>query len=325
MGNLSIICFGFNISAVIMKYSKIVLAGGNGYLGGVLAKRFSSIADEVIILSRKPKAIEGNIKTLLWDGKTAGDWVNSLNGASLLVNLCGKNVNCRYTSQNREEIINSRVLPTCLLNRVIEHLGNPPLLWINITSATIYRHAEDQAQDEITGEIGYGFSIDVCKAWEETFFQVTNPKTRKIALRLGIVMGRKDGAFPRLLNLVKLGMGGKQGDGAQYVSWIHEQDVALSIEWLLQHEKIEGIVNCTAPNAIKNMSLMKSLRKAYGVPFGLPAPAWLLEIGAKIIGTETELILKSRWVKPGVLLNSGFKFRYASIDEAMHDILSLRV
>lgn len=308
-----------------MKYNKIVLAGGNGYLGGVLAKHFSSIADEVIILSRKPKAIEGNIKTILWDGKTEGDWVNNLNGASLMVNLCGKNVNCRYNDKNRQEIINSRVLPTNLLNRVIEHLERPPLLWINITSATIYRHAEDQAQDEITGEIGYGFSIDVCKIWEETFFQVTNPKTRKIALRLGIVLGRKDGAFPRLLNLVKLGMGGKQGDGMQYVSWIHEQDVALSIEWLLNQKEIKGIVNCTAPDAIKNNELMKSLRKAYGVPFGLPAPAWLLEIGAKIIGTETELILKSRWVKPSVLLNSGFKFQYGFIDNAIHDILSLRI
>jgi len=308
-----------------MKYNKIVLAGGNGYLGGVLAKHFSSIADEVIILSRKPKAIEGNIKTILWDGKTEGDWVNNLNGASLMVNLCGKNVNCRYNDKNRQEIINSRVLPTNLLNRVIEHLERPPLLWINITSATIYRHAEDQAQDEITGEIGYGFSIDVCKIWEETFFQVTNPKTRKIALRLGIVLGRKDGAFPRLLNLVRLGMGGKQGDGMQYVSWIHEQDVALSIEWLLNQKEIKGIVNCTAPDAIKNNELMKSLRKAYGVPFGLPAPAWLLEIGAKIIGTETELILKSRWVKPSVLLNSGFKFQYGFIDNAIHDILSLRI
>ena len=242
-----------------------------------------------------------------------------------MVNLCGKNVNCRYNDKNRQEIINSRVLPTNLLNRVIEQLERPPLLWINITSATIYRHAEDQAQDEITGEIGYGFSIDVCKIWEETFFQVTNPKTRKIALRLGIVLGRKDGAFPRLLNLVKLGIGGKQGDGMQYVSWIHEQDVALSIEWLLNQKEIKGIVNCTAPDAIKNNELMKSLRKAYGVPFGLPAPAWLLEIGAKIIGTETELILKSRWVKPSVLLNSGFKFQYGFIDNAIHDILSLRI
>lgn len=308
-----------------MIYNKVVLAGGNGYLGGVLAKHFSSIADEVIILSRKANADVDNIRTVFWDGKNEGDWVDYLSNADLLVNLCGKNVNCRYNEKNRKEIINSRVLPTNLLNRVIEKLEKPPVVWINITSATIYRHAEDKPQDEMTGEIGYGFSIDVCKIWEESFFRASNLKTRKIALRLGIVLGRKDGAFPRLLTLAKLGMGGKQGDGKQYVSWIHEQDVALSIEWLLKQKEIMGVVNCTAPKAIKNNELMTCIRKAYGIPFGLPAPAWLLEIGAKIIGTETELILKSRWVKPGVLLASGFKFQYGSIDEAVHDILSLRV
>lgn len=163
-----------------MKYNKIVLAGGNGYLGGVLAKHFSSIADEVIILSRKPKATEGNIKTILWDGKTEGDWVNNLNGASLLINLCGKNVNCRYNDKNRQEIINSRVLPTNLLNRVIEQLEDPPLLWINITSATIYRHAEDQAQDEITGEIGYGFSLMFAKFGKRPFSRLQIQKRVKL-------------------------------------------------------------------------------------------------------------------------------------------------
>ena len=308
-----------------MKYRKIILAGGNGYLGGVLAKHFSSIADEVIMLARKAKTDEGNIKTLVWDGKTEGRWIENLEGADLLVNLCGKNVNCRYTAKNREEIISSRVLPTQLLNKVSEKLATPPKLFINITSATIYRHAEDSPQDDLTGTIGYGFSIDVCKTWEQVFFETSNPKTRKIALRMGIVMGRTDGAFPRLLNLVKLGMGGKQGDGVQYVSWVHEQDVAQSIEWLTDHSEISGAVNCTAPNAVKNVEMMRILRKAYGVPFGLPALAWLLEIGAKIIGTETELILKSRWVKPTILLNSGFKFQYATMEEAFHDILSLRV
>ncbi|MCZ4224321.1 TIGR01777 family oxidoreductase [Pedobacter rhodius] len=308
-----------------MKYKKIILAGGNGYLGSVLAKHFSSIADEIIILARKARADEGNIKSLVWDGKTEDRWVENIGDADLWVNLCGKNVNCRYTKKNKEEIINSRVLPTKLLNNILERLDNPPKLFINITSATIYRHAEDKPQDELTGAVGYGFSIDVCQIWEKTFFETTNPKTRKIALRMGIVMGRNDGAFPRLLNLVKVGMGGKQGDGEQYVSWIHEQDAAQSIEWLTDHTEIEGAVNCTAPNAVKNTEMMKILRTAYGMPFGLPAPAWLLEIGAKIIGTETELILKSRWVKPAILLDSGFKFQYGQMEEAFHDILSLRV
>ncbi|RDC57064.1 TIGR01777 family protein [Pedobacter chinensis] len=308
-----------------MSYRKIVLAGGNGYLGGLLAKHFSDLAEEVIILARKPQAEKGNIKTILWDGKTAGSWIKALENTDLLINLCGKNVNCRYTRKNQEEIINSRVIPTRLLGKVISAIETPPKLWINITSATIYRHAEDRPQDEYTGEIGYGFSIDVCKAWEKSFFESETPKTRKIALRMGIVLGRTDGAFPRLLNLVKFGLGGKQGNGNQYVNWVHEQDAIHSIAWLLKNSAIEGVVNCTSPNAVTNTILMQTIRKAYGIPFGLPAPAWLLAIGARIIGTETELILKSRWVKPTVLLNNEFQFQYGKIEEAVHDIVSLRI
>lgn len=304
-----------------MKYSKIVLAGGNGYLGHVLAKHFSPITDKIIILSRKAQPAKGNIKTIVWDGKTVGDWTKALENADLLVNLCGKNVNCRYTTKNREEIIQSRLQPTALLGTMIKEMEAPPNLWINITSATIYRHAEDRYQDEISGEIGTGFSVEVCKAWENCFFETSTPKTRKIALRMGIVLGKADGAFPRLLNLVKIGMGGKQGNGEQYVSWVHEQDAARSIEWLLQQEEINGIINCTAPNPVKNHALMLQIRKTYGISFGFPAPAWLLAIGAKIIGTETELILKSRWVKPTLLLNGGFEFKYPTIELAIEDIL----
>lgn len=307
-----------------MTYQKIILAGGNGYLGSLLAKHFANSTKEVIILARKAAPQNGNVRTVVWDGKTAGNWFSELENAELIVNLCGKNVNCRYTPKNQEEIINSRIIPTRLLAKAIGNLSNPPKLWINITSSTIYRHAEDRAQDEYTGEIGYGFSIDVCKAWEGSFFETELSQTRKVALRMGIVLGRSDGAFPRLLNLVKFGLGGRQGDGRQYVNWVHEQDAIRTIEWLLNHEEINGIVNCTAPHAVTNEELMHTIRKAYGIPFGLPTPAWLLAIGAKIIGTETELILKSRWVKPAILLDNGFEFQYAKIDQAVHDILSLR-
>lgn len=308
-----------------MKYKKIILAGGNGYLGQVLAAYYHGLAEEVIILSRTYKEPAGNVRTILWDGKTAGDWAENLEGADLLINLCGKNVNCRYTIKNRDEIISSRTIPTQLLGKVIEKLKNPPALWINITSATIYRHAEDMPQDEKDGQIGYGFSIDVCKQWEDTFFAANTPLTRKIALRMGIVLGRSDGAFPRLLNLVKLGMGGKQGNGQQYISWVHEQDAANCTEWLLQNKELTGVINCTAPIAIKNAELMRALRKAYGIPFGLPSPAWLLEIGAWLIGTETELLLKSRWVIPQVLLNSGYHFLFSKAEYAIDDLLSIRI
>ncbi len=308
-----------------MKYKKIILAGGNGYLGGVLAGYYRHIAEQVIILSRKPKVTEGNVKTVLWDGVTKGDWVKEMEGADVLINLCGKNVNCRYTAKNREEIIRSRVVPTALLNKVVGELSNPPALWVNITSATIYRHAEDFAQDETTGQIGYGFSIDVCRQWEESFFSECKVPVRKVALRMGIVLGRSDSVFPRLLNLVRLGLGGRQGNGQQYVSWVHEQDVARGTEWLLDHPELSGVINCTAPEAIKNTDLMHALRKSYGMPIGLPTPAWLLTIGARIIGTEAELILKSRWVTPKRLLDSGYQFLFTKADYAIDDILSLRV
>lgn len=304
-----------------MKYKKIVLAGGNGYLGRVLAEYYSNKADEVVILSRHAKETDRNVRTVIWDGKTWGKWAADLVNADILINLCGKNVNCRYTVKNKAEIFASRLLPTELLGLAIRDLIEPPKLWINVTSATIYRHAEDRPQDEITGDIGSGFSVDVCQAWEKVFYKYDNPKTRKIALRMGIVLGRSASVFPRLLNLVRLGMGGKQGTGEQYVSWVHEDDVARSTEWLADHAAMEGVVNCTAPIAVKNDELMHIIRKDYGMPIGLPAPEWLLQIGAVVIGTEPELILKSRWVLPKCLLDSGFKFKFETANEAVGDIL----
>ncbi|HEY4325378.1 MAG TPA: TIGR01777 family oxidoreductase [Mucilaginibacter sp.] len=305
-----------------MKYKKIVLAGGNGYLGKVLANFYKDKADEIVILSRHEKETEKNIRTVVWDGKSRGKWAAELVNADMLINLCGKNVNCRYTEKNKAEIITSRVLPTELLGIVIRDMFEPPKLWINVTSATIYRHAEDCPQDEKTGEIGYGFSVDVCNAWEAAFNKYDNPKTRKITLRMGIVLGRSDSVFPRLLNLVKMGMGGKQGNGKQYVSWVHERDVARTTKWLYDHPGLQGIFNCTAPYPIKNGELMRTIRKSYGIPLGLPAPQWLLEVGAIVIGTETELILKSRWVMPKRLLDSGFTFQFETADGAVKEIMN---
>ncbi|HEX3386941.1 MAG TPA: TIGR01777 family oxidoreductase [Mucilaginibacter sp.] len=304
-----------------MKYHKIILAGGNGFLGTVLANHYKTLAEEIIILARRPKAAEGNIRTLVWNGKTEGDWVKEMEGADLLVNLCGKNVNCRYTEKNKREILESRINPTNLLNKVVGGLQHPPKLWINSASATIYRHAEDRPQDEVNGEIGEGFSVEICKAWEKTFFETEIPGVRKVALRIGIVFGRSDGVFPRLLNLVKMGFGGKQGNGKQYVSWIHEQDVAAITEWLLEHPEIDGAVNAAAPNPVTNAEQMRIIRKAYGMPFGLPAPAWLLEIGSRFIGTETELILKSRWVLPRRLSEAGYEFRYPMMEAAVKECI----
>ena len=304
-----------------MKYKKIVLAGGNGYLGRVLTDYYSNKAAEIVILSRHEKLQERNVRTVLWDGKTRGKWAAELVNADMLINLCGKNVNCRYTEKNKAEIFSSRLQPTELLGEVIRDLVEPPELWINLGSATIYRHAEDRPQDEDNGEHGEGFSVDVCEAWEYAFNKYDTPKTRKIALRMGIVLGHSDSVFPRVLNLVKMGMGGKQGNGQQYVSWVHELDAARCTEWFADHPELEGIFNCTAPEPVKNAELMRIIRKAGGCPIGLPAPKWLLEIGSAFIRTETELILKSRWVLPKRLLGSGFSFAFPKVEDAVRDIL----
>lgn len=307
-----------------MKTYKIVLAGGNGYLGNVLMNYFDRSTHEIVVLSRKPVAEKENVRCVLWDGKTTGSWTSALEGADLLINFCGKNVNCRYTEANRREILQSRLDPTNALGAAIALLAQPPACWINISSATIYRHAEDRAQTEDDGEIGYGFSIDVCKQWEACFFGQPTPSTRKIALRLGIVLGRSDGAFPRLLNLSRFGLGGSLGTGTQYISWIHEQDAAACIEWLWKTDGCTGVYNATAPDPVPQHAFMKALRSAVGVPFGLGLPAWLLEIGAWFIGTETELLLKSRWVLPERLQLGGYVFRYPALAPTLRDLIAIR-
>jgi uncharacterized protein (TIGR01777 family) len=304
-----------------MKYKKIVLAGGNGYLGTVLADYYKDKANEIVILSRHEKETDHNIRTVVWDGKTWGKWAAELVNADILINLCGKNVNCRYTEKNKAEIFASRLQPTELLGEVIHDLVEPPKLWINASSATIYRHAEDRPQDEETGEHGEGFSVDVCERWEYAFNKYDTPKTRKVILRISLVLGKEDGVFPRLRNLVKLGLGGRQGDGGQYVSWVHNQDVARVTEWIADHDELEGIFNCTAPYPVKNTEFMRIIRKGFGFPFGLPSPQWLLEIGSAVIRTETELILKSRWVLPKRLLDSGFVFEYGKAGEAIKSLV----
>ncbi|MBA4056721.1 MAG: TIGR01777 family protein [Marivirga sp.] len=301
--------------------NKVVIAGGSGYIGSVLADFYRSRTKEVIILSRKKLADINNVRTVLWDAKHLDSWVNALEGTDLLINLTGKNVNCRYTRKNKEEILNSRLDATRVLGQAIQQLKSTPRVWIQCASATIYRHAEDRFMDEEHGEIGSGFSVDVCKAWEEIFWQQETPLTRKILLRTGIVLGKRDGAFPRLLNMVRGGLGGKQGNGKQYISWIHEADVAGIIDWTYTHEASQGIFNCTAPGPVTNSAFMSTMRKAIGVPVGLPAPAWLLTPGAWMIGTETELILKSRWVMPTRLSDAGYSFQFPDLISAIHDIL----
>lgn len=294
---------------------KIIIAGGSGFIGTYLANYFAELNHEIIILSRNYHLPKKNITYLMWDGKTISDWAKALNGADLLINLAGKSVNCRYTAKNKAEILNSRLNANRVLGIAVQQTKLPPKIWFNAASATIYRHAEDRPMDEFTGETGSDFSMDVCHAWEKSFYALALPETRKVILRMSITIGTNGGVYKRFKNLVLAGLGGKMGYGNQMMSWIHVEDIARAILFITEKENFNGIVNVTSPYPVSNAEFMSSIRKSLHVTFGLPTPKWLLKIGAKIIDTETELILKSRWVIPQKLMSAGFTFKYAKITQ----------
>lgn len=305
----------------IMK-QKIIIPGGSGFIGTFAAEYFTKLGFEVLILSRKKQASKNGIQYLEWDGKTLGAWSQAFEGAKLILNLAGKNVNCRYHKANKKAILESRTQSTKVIGEAINQCKNPPEIWMNAASATIYRHTiQDPANDEINGKIGSGFSVKVCKEWEATFNAIDAPKTRKIILRTAITLGKDGGVMVPLKRLVSLGLGGKQGSGEQFVSWIHIEDFARIIEWLMENETQEGVFNCSSPSPVPNKEFMLALKKATWHVIGLPAPAWILELGAIFIRTETELILKSRKVFPKRLLDGGFEFNYPKLKTTMLDLV----
>ena len=303
-----------------MENKKIVIAGGTGFIGQGLIDHFGQ-QNDLVILTRHPKTNKGRTHYVYWNGETLHGWETQLENADLLINLAGKSVNCRYNEQNKKEIFDSRTNATAILGEAVRRLVNPPQLWINAASATIYRHAEDRPMDEFTGEIANDFSVQVCKRWEQTFNEITLPHTRKIILRIAVTLGHQGGVIAPYLNLVKFGLGGHQGSGRQMFSWVHITDVCRMIEWLYAHPQLDGTFNCSAPHPVKNDMFMLTLRRVSGHAIGLPAPAWLLAMGARLIGTETELLLKSRWVLPTRISRAGFKFQYPYLQEAFENIL----
>lgn len=313
-----------------MNNKKIVIAGGTGFIGRSIAKYFSAIND-IVILTRNTKSInnafadldlknEPNIRLVHWNGKDTGEWSKELNGADIVINLAGKSVNCRYNEKNKQEIFDSRTNATKAIGEAIRQSVAPPKLWINAASATIYRHATDRPQDEFTGEYHNDFSVQVCKLWEKTFFEQRTPFTRKVALRMAITLGAGGVMIP-YLTLCKFGLGGKQGSGKQLYSWVHIEDVCRVVEWMWKHTDEEGVYNVSAPNPVNNKTFMQTVRKITGHQFGLPAFEWMLKIGAAVIGTETELLLKSRWVLPTKLQQKGFEFKYPVLEEAIKSIV----
>lgn len=303
--------------------NRIILAGGTGFLGGLLADWFTQAGWEVVILSRG-RAQPGPGRCVVWDGRTMGDWARELEGARAVVNLAGLSVNCRYTSRNRRLIWDSRMDSTRILGEAIAACKSAPAVWLNSSTATIYKHSFDRPMDEVTGEIGAtaaakdAFSIDVAQAWERTFFAAPTPRTRKVLLRTAMVLATRPGTVYMILRrLARLRLGGSMAGGAQYVSWIHATDFCRAIEWLIEHDGIDGTVNVAAPAPLTNRELMRILRAACHVRVGLPATGWMLELGSFFLRTETELIIKSRRVVPARLQAAGFRFLFRDFGAAV--------
>lgn len=308
---------------------KIVIPGGSGQVGTVLARAFQAEGHEVVILSRKASD-KLPWRVVEWDAKTLGDWTGELEGADVVINLAGRIVNCRYNDENRREIMDSRVNSTKAVGEAILKAKNPPQTWLQSSTATIYAHRYDAPNDELTGIIGgdeksapdtWNFSIDVARNWEKTANEFELPETRLVLMRSAMTMSPdKDGIFDVMLGLVRKGLGGTAGDGRQYISWVHDVDFIRAVNWLISHEELSGAVNIASPNPLPNKEFMHIFREAWGTKIGLPAAEWMLEIGAFFMGTETELILKSRCVVPARLLESGFEFEFPEWKDAVKDL-----
>jgi uncharacterized protein len=309
---------------------KIVIAGGSGQVGTILARHFYQQGNEVIVLSRRVQNSPWQNRP--WDGATLGPWVADLEASDVLINLAGRSVNCRYTKENRQEILDSRVSSTLVLHQAIASLANPPAVWLNASTATIYRHALDRPMDEATGELGgnepeapdtWNFSIDVAKTWEKAFFSTATPKTRQVALRSAMTFSPdREGVFDVFLGLVRHGLGGTNLPGTQYVSWIHDADFIRAVEFLIATPSLSGPINLASPNPLPNREFLQILRQAWGTRIGLPVTPWMLEIGTFLLRTESELVLKSRRVVPGRLLEAGFEFTFPTWPRAAADLVA---
>ncbi len=307
---------------------KVVIPGGSGQVGTLLARAFRGAGDDVVVLSRRPAVRPWRV--VRWDGATLGGWQSEIDGADVVINLTGRSVNCRYNAANREEILQSRVLSTRVVGQAIARAAHKPRVWLQASTATIYAHRYDSPNDEHSGILGgqepnapdsWRFSIDVARAWERAFEEAVTDGTRKVALRSAMTLSPDPGGiFDTLFGLARHGFGGSAGHGRQFISWIHYEDFVAAVRWLIDRDDVEGIVNVAAPNPLPNAEFMRVLREAGGVSFGLPASKWMLEIGAVFMRTETELILKSRRVVPARLLEHGFTFKYPDWRSAARDL-----
>ncbi|MCK8141553.1 TIGR01777 family oxidoreductase [Flavobacterium sp. I-SCBP12n] len=300
--------------------NKLIIAAGTGFLGQSLINHFKNKFEEIVILTRGKSRNSDGIKYVNWDAKTFSGWETELENTTVIINLAGKSVDCRYTKENQREILLSRIESTKILNQAVLDCKNPPKHWLNSSTSTIYRFSLDKQMDEVDGEIGNDFSMNVAQSWEKAFFKSETPKTLKTALRTSIVLGKNGGALRPIKMLAKIGFGGKQGKGNQFISWIHEIDFARAIDFIVEKEMI-GVVNIVSPKPIANKDFMSVLRKVIGAPFGIPISESLLKLGAVFIRTESELVLKSRNVIPKRLQENGFQFEFDTLEKALKDLV----
>lgn len=311
---------------------KIVIPGGTGQVGGILRRAWSTRGHEVVVLSRHPEQLEEGVRHQVWDGRTIGPWAEEIDGTDVVVNLAGRTVSCRYTDANLKQMMDSRVESTRVVGEAIARAANPPSTWLQMSTATIYAHRFDAPNDEATGIIGgsephtpayWEFSTRIAKSWEAEQAAAATPHTRRVALRSAMVMSPNEGGvLDVLLTMARLGLGGPVAGGDQFVSWIHEADFVRACDLLIGRDDIAGPVNLAAPGPLPQRDLMRTLRAEAGMPIGLPATRWMAEIGAWVLRTDTELLLKSRRVAPGRLLEAGFEFEYADWASAAHDLVS---
>ena len=306
---------------------KIVLPGGSGQVGTLLARAFQKDGHDVVVLSRKVYAAPWRV--VAWDAESVGYWADEIDGADAVINLAGRSVNCRYTPENRKLIMDSRIFSTRAVGAAIARAKKPPRVWLQSSTATIYADRYEAPNDEFTGILGgtepdvpdtWRFSIEVAQAWEQALGEAETPETRKVALRSAMVMSPdKGGVFDVLLGLVRHGLGGTEGSGRQYLSWIHGDDFVRSLYWLMAHE-MAGAVIIASPNPLPNADFLRDLREAWGTRVGLPAAEWMLEVGTRLMQSESELVLKSRRVVPARLLQDGFQFQFPDWPEAARDL-----
>ncbi|MES2439919.1 MAG: TIGR01777 family oxidoreductase [Verrucomicrobiota bacterium] len=300
----------------------IVIFGANGFLGRYLTRHFARNGKEVVAIARSREGWSGDGMFLEWDGKTLGPWALALEGAEAVINLAGRSVNCRYNGKNRHLIKQTRVDATRVIGEAINACKTPPKTWLNASTATWYRHAEDKPQNDWLGEPGEGFSCEVAQAWEDAFFGAIIPAaTRKLALRIGMVLANEEATvYDVLRKLTGRGLGGAMGSGNQRISWIHMEDFLRAVDFAINDPFLDGTINVTAPEFPTNREWMKTFREAVGMPIGLPAAEWMLKIGACLMGTETELVLKSRWAEPVRLRDAGFRWRWSRTVDAVADL-----